>query len=50
VELPLLTLFENPTLKSMSAEIERLIIEKLEDMSEDEVRALLGPSEDRAAS
>jgi hypothetical protein len=50
VELSLLTLFENPTVKGMSAEIEKLILMKLEAMSEDEVRSLLDPSEDGTAS
>ena len=41
VDLPLRTIFEAPTLRQLSAEIERLIIAKLEMMSEDEAQRLL---------
>ena len=42
VELSLRTLFESPTIQLLSAEIERLILEKIEAMSEEEVRQQLG--------
>ncbi len=38
VELPLKTIFDHPTLRGMSAEIERLIMEKLESMEEEVAR------------
>jgi len=41
VDLTLLTLFSAPTIRQLSAEIERLIIAKLEMMSEDEASLLL---------
>jgi len=41
VELSLLSIFNDPTVRGMSAEIERLILEKLENMSEDEAQRLL---------
>ena len=41
VDLSLRTLFEAPTLQQLSAEIERLIIAKLEMMSDDEAQSLL---------
>jgi amino acid adenylation domain-containing protein len=44
VELSLLSLFEEPTVRGMSAEIERLIYEKVSAMSEDEAQRLLASS------
>ena len=41
VELSLRSLFEAPTVRQLSAEIERHIFAKLDTMSEDEVRSLL---------
>ncbi len=42
VDLSLLTLFEAPTVRQLSAEIEQLILAKVEAMSDDEIRLLLG--------
>jgi acyl carrier protein len=41
VELGLRTLFDTPTIADLSAEIERLILARVESMSEDEVERLL---------
>ncbi len=41
VDLPLLTLFEAPTVASLAIEIEQLIVAYLEAMSDDEARRLL---------
>jgi amino acid adenylation domain-containing protein len=41
VDLALRTLFDAPTIAELSSEIERLIIARVESMSEDEARALL---------
>jgi len=41
VELGLRTLFDAPTIEDLSAEIERLILARVENMSEDEVERLL---------
>ncbi len=41
VELGLRTLFDAPTIEDLSAEIERLILARVESMSEDEVERLL---------
>ena len=41
VELTLQGLFDNPTVEAMSAEIERLVVERLESMSDEEVERLL---------
>jgi hypothetical protein len=38
VELSLRSLFENPTVREMSVEIERLILAKLETMGKDEAQ------------
>ncbi|MGC2172943.1 MAG: amino acid adenylation domain-containing protein [Candidatus Sulfotelmatobacter sp.] len=46
VELSLLTVFNDPTVRGMSAEIERLIIEKVSAMSEEEAQSLLASSQD----
>jgi amino acid adenylation domain-containing protein len=42
VELGLRTLFDTPTIAELSAEIERLILARVDSMSEDEVERLLG--------
>jgi acyl carrier protein len=44
VELSLRALFEEPTTRGMSAEIERLIYARLANMSEDEAQRLLASS------
>jgi amino acid adenylation domain-containing protein len=44
VELSLLSLFEEPTVKGMSTEIERLIYAKVSAMSEDEAQRILASS------
>jgi acyl carrier protein len=41
IVLPLRTLFEMPTVRPLAAEIERLIVARVEAMSEDEVLGLL---------
>jgi len=41
VEVPLRMLFESPTVAELSAEIERLLVAKLQAMSETEVQRLL---------
>ncbi|MGC1372044.1 MAG: non-ribosomal peptide synthetase [Candidatus Sulfotelmatobacter sp.] len=41
IELPLLSLFDGPTVRELSAEIERLIHAKIETMSEDEAQTIL---------
>jgi amino acid adenylation domain-containing protein len=41
VELALLTLFESPTIEHLAIEIERLVMARIEAMSEDEVEKLL---------
>jgi len=41
VELPLLKLFDHPTVSDLAAEVERLIVAKVDAMSEDEVQRLL---------
>jgi amino acid adenylation domain-containing protein len=41
VELSLLSVFEHPTVRGMSAEIERLFFIKIENMSEDEAQRLV---------
>jgi amino acid adenylation domain-containing protein len=41
IDLPLRTLFEMPTIRQLATEIERLIVARVEAMSEDEVLGLL---------
>jgi amino acid adenylation domain-containing protein len=43
VELSLLSLFDNPTVAGLSAEIERLLVAKVDAMSEDEAERLAAP-------
>ena len=44
IELSLLSIFEYPTVRKMSAEIDRLLLAKLQAMSEDEAQRLLASS------
>ncbi len=41
VDLPLRTLFDNPTVEAMSGQIERLLIDRIASMSEEEAREVL---------
>jgi amino acid adenylation domain-containing protein len=41
IELPLLSLFEGPTVRELSVEIERRVREKLDSMSEEEAQTIL---------
>ena len=41
VEVPLLSLFDHPTVEELSGEVERLMVAKLEAMSEEEAQRLL---------
>ena len=46
VDLSLLSVFDDPTVRGMSVEIERLLIEKVSAMSEEEAQSLLACSQD----
>jgi len=48
VEVSLLTLFDHPTVAGIAAEVEQLIIAKLDAMSEDEVQRLVAQSSQEA--
>jgi hypothetical protein len=41
VELTLQSLFDNPTIAAIATEIERLVVERIESLSDDEVEQLL---------
>lgn len=49
VEVPLLGLFDHPTVAELSAEIERLMVAKLEEMSEEEAQRLLSLNIEQAS-
>ncbi len=49
VELPLLKLFDHPNVSDLAAEVERLMVAKLDAMSEDEAQRLLAGMERRAS-
>lgn len=42
VELSLLTVFENPTVRDLSGRVEQAVLARIETMSEDEARVLVG--------
>jgi hypothetical protein len=44
VDLPLLTLFNNPTIAELSAEVEKMLIVKVQNMSEQEAEHTLKES------
>jgi acyl carrier protein len=48
VELPLLTLFDHPTVVDLAAEVEQLMVAKLDAMSEDEALRLLALNSQQA--
>lgn len=48
IELPLLKLFDHPTVEELAAEVERLMVAKLDAMSEDEAQRLLALNTERA--
>ncbi len=48
VELPLLKLFDHPTVADLAAEVERLMVAKLDTMSEDEAQRLLAMNTEQA--
>ncbi len=49
VEVPLLSLFDHPTVAELSGEIERLMVAKLEEMSEEEAQRLLSLNIEQAS-
>ena len=48
IELPLLKLFDHPTVAELAAEVERLMVAKLDAMSEDEAQRLLALNTEQA--
>jgi amino acid adenylation domain-containing protein len=49
VEVPLLSLFDHPTVAELSAEVERLMVAKLDAMSEEEAQRLLSVNTEQAS-
>jgi acyl carrier protein len=49
IELTLRSLFDAPTIGDLSAEVERLLLAKLEHMSEEEARRILGTTAQASA-
>lgn len=49
VEVPLLKLFDNPTIAELSSEVERMILARLENMSEEEAQRLLATNAAQAS-
>jgi len=47
IDLPLLRLFDCPTVEALSAEVERLVVEKIAGMSEAEAQRLLAMNSER---
>src|SRR5262249_48341237 len=50
IDLPLRTIFDHPTVEAISAEIEHLILEKLDQMGDAEAQALLWQEVNRRAA
>jgi amino acid adenylation domain-containing protein len=50
IELPLLRLFDCPTVEALAAEVERLLVARLEDMSEEEAQRLLALNAEQPSS
>jgi amino acid adenylation domain-containing protein len=48
VELPLRTLFDHPTPRALAAEIESLVLARIEDMSDEDVQASLAAASEEA--
>jgi Phosphopantetheine attachment site len=42
VDLSLLSIFDSPTVAGLAAEVERLVVAQLDEMSEDEAQRVLG--------
>jgi len=49
VEVPLLSLFDHPTVEELSGEVERLMVAKLDAMSEEEAQRLLSLNTEQAS-